>query len=206
MNKVMLIGNVGADPVVRLMSDQTTKVAQVRLATTKRGYTKQNGQQVPDKTTWHTLIFWRNLAEVVERYIHKGDKLFVEGEYESREYSPDKNNPSVKTTVYEVTVSNLEMLTPKSAQAAPAPSPAPMPMAPPAAPGYNNQYAQTGQYAPTAPAPAAPAPAPMPPHNATPQQRTIPFQQQVAGQPQAQQGAPVQATQQEWGDNSDLPF
>lgn len=171
MNKVMLIGNVGADPVVRLMPDQTTKVAQVRLATTKRGYTKQNGQQVPDKTTWHTLIFCRNLAEVVERYIHKGDKLYVEGEYESREYSPDKNNPSIKTTVYEVTVSNLEMLTPKSAQAAPAPSPAPMPT-----------------------------------HNATPQQGTIPFQQQVAGQPQAQQGAPVQAAQQEWGDNSDLPF
>ena len=206
MNKVMLIGNVGADPVVRIMPDQTTKVAQVRLATTKRGYTKQNGQQVPDKTTWHTLIFWRSLAEVVERYIHKGDKLFVEGEYESREYSPDRNNPDVKTTVYEVTVSNLEMLTPKSAQAAPAPSPAPMPMAPPAAPGYNNQYAQTGQYAPTAPAPAAPAPAPMPPHNAMPQQGTIPFQQQVAGQPQAQQGAPVQAAQQEWGDNSYLPF
>lgn len=206
MNKVMLIGNVGADPVVRFMPDGTTKVAQVRLATTKRGYTKQNGQQVPDKTTWHTLIMWRKLADVVEQYVRKGDKLYVEGEYESREYN-DRANPDVKHTVYEVNVSNLELLTPKNAQAAPAPSPAPMPMAPPAAPGYNNQYAQAGQYAPAAPAPAAPAPAPLPPHYAAPQQGTIPFQPQVAAQPQAQQAAPIQAPQApEWGDNSNLPF
>ena len=195
----MLIGNVGADPVVRLMPDGTTKVAQVRLATTKRGYTKQNGQQVPDKTTWHTLICWRKLAEVVEQYVHKGDKLFVEGEYESREYSPDKNNPSVKATVYEVTVSNIEMLTPKSV----APAPAPAPMAPPAAPGYGGQYTQQGQYAPA----PAPAPAPLPPHYASQQQGTIPFQQQsVVPQPQAQQAAPVQAAPQDWDTGGDLPF
>lgn len=201
MNKVILVGNVGADPDVRVMPDGVTKVAQVRLATTKRGYTKQDGTQVPDKTTWHTCIFWRKLAETVQQYVHKGDKIGIEGEYESREIV-DKNDPNIKRIVYEVTVGNLEMLTPKKA-AAPAPSPAPMPMAPPAAPGYNNQYAQTGQYAP-APAPAAPAPAPLPPHYAQPQQGTIPFQQQVAP-PQAQQ--PVQAAPaQEWGNNEDLPF
>lgn len=206
MNKVMLIGNVGADPVVRFMPDGTTKVAQVRLATTRKGYTRQDGQQVPEKTTWHTCIFWRKLADTVEKYVHKGDKLYIEGEYESREYA-DKDNPNWKHLVYEVTVSNIEMLNPKSAQAAPAPSPAPMPMAPPAAPGYNNQYAQTGQYAPAAPAPAAPAPAPLPPHYAAHQQGTIPFQPQVAAQPQAPQAAPVQAAPaQGWSDNSDLPF
>lgn len=201
MNKVILVGNVGADPDVRVMPDGVTKVAQVRLATTKRGYTKQDGTQVPDKTTWHTCIFWRKLAETVQMYVHKGDKIGIEGEYESREIV-DKNDPNIKRIVYEVTVGNLEMLTPKKA-AAPAPSPAPMPMAPPAAPGYNNQYAQAGQYAP-APAPAAPAPAPLPPHYAQPQQGAIPFQQQVA-QPQAQQ--PVQAAPApEFGNNEDLPF
>lgn len=201
MNKVILVGNVGADPDVRVMPDGVTKVAQVRLATTKRGYTKQDGTQVPDKTTWHTCIFWRKLAETVQTYVHKGDKIGIEGEYESREIV-DKNDPNIKRIVYEVTVGNLEMLTPKKA-AAPAPSPAPMPMAPPAAPGYNNQYAQAGQYAP-APAPAAPAPAPLPPHYAQPQQGAIQFQQQVA-HPQAQQ--PVQAAPaQEWSDNEDLPF
>ena len=201
MNKVILVGNVGADPDVRVMPDGVTKVAQVRLATTKRGYTKQDGTQVPDKTTWHTCIFWRKLAETVQMYVHKGDKIGIEGEYESREIV-DKNDPNIKRIVYEVTVGNLEMLTPKKA-AAPAPSPAPMPMAPPAAPGYNNQYAQAGQYAP-APAPAAPAPAPLPPHYAQPQQGAIPFQQQVA-QPQAQQ--PVQAAPApELGNNEDYPF
>ena len=201
MNKVILVGNVGADPDVRVMPDGVTKVAQVRLATTKRGYTKQDGTQVPDKTTWHTCIFWRKLAETVQTYVHKGDKIGIEGEYESREIV-DKNDPNIKRIVYEVTVGNLEMLTPKKA-AAPAPSPAPMPMAPPAAPGYNNQYAQAGQYAP-APAPAAPAPAPLPPHYAQPQQGAIPFQQQVA-QPQAQQ--PVQAAPApELGNNEDYPF
>ena len=68
-----------------------------------------------------------------------------------------------------------------------------------------NGTEKTGQYAPSAP--AAPAPAPLPPHYAAPQQGTIPFQPQVAAQPQAPQAAPIQATQgPEWGDNSDLPF
>lgn len=203
MNKVILVGNVGADPDVRMMPDGVTKVAQVRLATTKRGYTKQDGTQVPDKTTWHTCIFWRKLAETVQQYVHKGDKIGIEGEYESREIV-DKNDPNIKRIVYEVTVGNLEMLTPKKA-VAPAPSPAPMPMAPPASPGYNGQYDSTGRYTGAAPSVTAPAPAPLPPHYAQPQQGAIPFQQQVA-QPQAQQ--PVQAAPAPtgWSDDEDLPF
>ena len=67
MNKVMLIGNVGKDPDVRYFeADQA--VAQITLATTERGYTLQNGTQVPDHTDWHTIVFftvgwqksWRN--------------------------------------------------------------------------------------------------------------------------------------------------
>ena len=56
MNKVMLIGNVGKDPDVRYFeADQA--VAQITLATTERGYTLQNGTQVPDHTDWHTIVF-----------------------------------------------------------------------------------------------------------------------------------------------------
>ena len=58
MNKVMLIGNVGKDPDVRYY-DQDQAVAQVSLATTERGYTLQNGTQVPDHTDWHNVIFYR---------------------------------------------------------------------------------------------------------------------------------------------------
>ena len=86
MNKVMLIGNVGQEPEVRYV-DQGVAVARVRLATTERGYTLQNGTQVPDRTEWHNCIFWRKQAEVVERYVHKGDRLYVEGKIQSRDWT-----------------------------------------------------------------------------------------------------------------------
>ena len=76
MNKVMLIGNVGKDPEIRYV-DQGVCTAQVALATTTRGYTLPNGTQVPEKAEWHRLLFWRGLAETVEKYVHKGDKLYV---------------------------------------------------------------------------------------------------------------------------------
>ena len=76
MNKVMLIGNVGQEPEVRYFeADQA--IARVRLATTERGYVLQNGTQVPDRTDWHNLLFSRGLAKTVERYVHKGDKIYV---------------------------------------------------------------------------------------------------------------------------------
>ena len=78
MNKVMLIGNVGAEPEIRYV-EQGVAVARLRLATTERGYTLQNGTQVPDHTDWHNVILWRKLAEIVEKYVHKGDKLYIEG-------------------------------------------------------------------------------------------------------------------------------
>ena len=129
MNKVMLIGNVGADPVVRYL-DGGVCVAQVRLATTERGYTLQNGTQVPDRTEWHDVIFWRGMAETVEKYVHKGDKLFIEGKIQSRTYI-DKSG--VQRRVVEIMAENMEMLTPRSSQApadATQPAQAPQPVQP----------------------------------------------------------------------------
>ena len=116
MNKVMLIGNVGADPQVKYL-DQGVCVAQVRLATTERGYTLQNGTQVPDRTEWHTCIFWRKQAEVVEKYVHKGDKLYVEGKIQSRDWT-DRQGISRKAV--EIMVDNMELLSPKPAASTPA--------------------------------------------------------------------------------------
>ena len=116
MNKVMLIGNVGADPQVKYL-DQGVCVAQVRLATTERGYTLQNGTQVPDRTEWHTCIFWRKQAEVVEKYVHKGDKLYVEGKIQSRDWT-DRQGISRKAV--EIMVDNMELLSPKPAAGTPA--------------------------------------------------------------------------------------
>lgn len=122
MNKVMLIGNVGLDPEVRYV-DQGVAVARVRLATTERGYTLQNGTQVPDRTEWHNVILWRKLAEVVDRYVHKGDKLYIEGRIHYATYD-DKQGKRQHYT--EIWADNMEMLTPKAVQtqtpAAPAPS------------------------------------------------------------------------------------
>lgn len=111
MNKVMLIGNVGIEPEVRYY-EQDQAVAQVRLATTERGYTLQNGTQVPDRTDWHNLVFYRQLAKIVEKYVHKGDKLYVEGRLRNRSYD-DKQG--VKRYVTEIYVDNMELLTPKKA-------------------------------------------------------------------------------------------
>ena len=74
----MLIGNVGQEPEIRYV-DNDVAVARLSLATTERGYTLQNGTQVPDRTDWHTVILWRKLAKIVEEYVHKGDKLYIEG-------------------------------------------------------------------------------------------------------------------------------
>ena len=121
VNKVILIGNVGKDPDVRYL-DSGVAVATFSLATTERGYTLQNGTQVPDRTEWHNIVLWRGLAQTAEKYVHKGDKLYIEGKIKSRSYD-DQNG--IKRTIVEIFADNMEMLTPRgtsqSQMAAPAP-------------------------------------------------------------------------------------
>lgn len=115
----MLIGNVGKNPEIRYIENGVC-TAQVSLATTTKGYTLPNGTQIPDRTEWHNLLFWRRSAEIVEKYVRKGDKLFVEGELRTRNYT-DKQG--LTRYITEIWVSNMEMLTPKGqreeAEAAP---------------------------------------------------------------------------------------
>ncbi len=121
MNKVMLIGYVGADPQVKYL-EQNMCVAQLRLATTERGYTMQNGTKVPDRTEWHNCIFWRRLAETVEKYVHKGDRLYVEGKIQTRDYT---DRQGISRRSIDIIVENMEMLSSKgtgNAQANPEPA------------------------------------------------------------------------------------
>lgn len=111
MNKVMLIGNVGKEPEVRYV-DQGVAVARISLATTERGYTLQNGTQVPERTDWHYVILWKKLAEVVEKYVHKGDKLYIEGRIRYTTYDDKQGQRRYQTEIW---AENMEMLTPKSA-------------------------------------------------------------------------------------------
>lgn len=123
----MLIGNVGIEPEVKYF-DADQAVANVRLATTEKSYTLPNGTRIPERTDWHNLVFYRRLAKVVENYVHKGDKLYVEGRIQYRQYD-DKRG--IQRTAVEIIVDSMEMLTPKSdkdsmmtAPTTPAPAPA----------------------------------------------------------------------------------
>ena len=108
----MLIGNVGKEPEVKYFeADQA--VAQLSLATTERGYTLQNGTKVPDHTDWHTIVFYRGLAKVVEKYVRKGDKLYVEGRIRYRTYDDQRG---IRRYVTEILAENMELLSSKTTQ------------------------------------------------------------------------------------------
>lgn len=79
LNKVMLIGNAGSEPEIK-QTASGTKLAKLSLAT-NRTYNDRSGQR-QERTEWHRLTFWDRLAEIVEQYVHKGDRLYVEGRIE----------------------------------------------------------------------------------------------------------------------------
>nr|DAQ19198.1 MAG TPA: Single strand binding protein [Caudoviricetes sp.] len=105
VNKVILLGHTGKDPEVKDVAG--TKVANLSLATTEKGYTLQNGTQVPDRTEWHSLIFWKGLAEVVEKYVKKGSQIYIEGKIRTRQY---EGRTGSKRYVTEIFVDKLELL------------------------------------------------------------------------------------------------
>ena len=105
----MLIGNVGQEPEIRYV-DSDVAVARLSLATSERGYTLQNGTQVPDRTDWHTVILWRKLAKIVEEFVHKGDKLYIEGRIR---YVSFNDKQGVKRMATEIWAENMEMLSPR---------------------------------------------------------------------------------------------
>jgi single-strand DNA-binding protein len=124
VNKIILIGNVGKDPEVRYF-DNGGAVANFSLATTERGYTAANGTQIPDRTEWHNIVLWRSLAEIAEKYVKKGSKIFIEGKIRTRSYDDASGN---KRYVTEVWGDSMELLDRKpdsagGANAAPFPQP-----------------------------------------------------------------------------------
>lgn len=88
LNKVMLIGNLGADPEVRVQESGTKRVG-LRLATSERLYDRAAERYV-DHTEWHDVVLWGAAADYADRYLHKGDRLYVEGRLRAREWT-DRN-------------------------------------------------------------------------------------------------------------------
>ena len=105
INKVILVGNVGLDPEVRAL-ESGVKVARVRLATTER-YTDRQTNETKEQTEWHTVTLWRGLADVVDKYVHKGSQIYVEGSLRTREWT-DKDNQKRYTT--EVVATDMKLL------------------------------------------------------------------------------------------------
>lgn len=105
VNKVILLGNVGRDPAIRYVG--TRPVAELPLATSERAYTNSAGVEVPERTEWHRIVLWDSNAEVAEKYIRKGTRLYVEGKLRTRVWE-DRN--TIKHSVTEIYVDHLEIL------------------------------------------------------------------------------------------------
>ncbi|MGH7553214.1 MAG: single-stranded DNA-binding protein [Longimicrobiales bacterium] len=104
LNKVMLIGNVGAEPELKTTGGGT-KLAKVSLATNRK-FNDRSGQQ-QEKTEWHRLTFWDKLADLVEQYVHKGDRLYIEGRLEYSQTQDEQGNPRYWT---DIVVQDMVML------------------------------------------------------------------------------------------------
>lgn len=110
LNKVMLIGNVGKDPEPRHLENGIMFVS-ITVATSER-YKDRNGE-VKEQTEWHNVVCWRNLAEIVEKYVRKGTQVYIEGKLRSRSWE-DQNGQ--KKYVTEVVADTLRLLGRKSEQ------------------------------------------------------------------------------------------
>lgn len=105
VNKVILIGNLGRDPEVRRLENGGV-VANFPIATTE-SYTDRNTGERRENTDWHNIVVWRGLAEVVEKYVRKGTKVYVEGRLKTRTWQDKEGNTRYTT---EVLCDNLTML------------------------------------------------------------------------------------------------
>jgi single-strand DNA-binding protein len=97
MNKVILIGRVGGDPLCRKIGENNY-VAQFSIATTDRAFTTKEGKEIPERTEWHKIVIWGALAEkVVAKYVQKGTHVSVLGANRTKKYT-DKNGVERWTT------------------------------------------------------------------------------------------------------------
>ena len=108
VNKVILVGNLGNDPDVRYMPNGNA-VANVSLATSDTWKDKNTGEQ-QERTEWHRVVFFNRLAEIVEQYVKKGSKLYIEGRLQTRSWEQD----GVKRYTTEIVASEMQMLDSRS--------------------------------------------------------------------------------------------
>ena len=97
VNKVILIGNLGKDPEVKRFENGAV-IASFSIATSESYVDKQSGEK-KEITDWHDVVLWRGLAEVAEKYLHKGTKIYVEGKLKKRSWQDKEGNTRYSTEV-----------------------------------------------------------------------------------------------------------
>lgn len=97
VNKVILIGNLGADPEIRHLQNGAS-VANFRLATSETYKDKTTGER-REQTEWHNVVAWRGLADITEKYVRKGSKVYVEGKLRTRQWQDKENNTRYTTEI-----------------------------------------------------------------------------------------------------------
>ncbi len=108
VNKCILLGRVGKDPEIKQF-DGGNK-ASFSIATTERGFTTKDGKEYPEKTEWHNIVCWKGLATIVERFVKKGDLIYIEGKITTRSWESDGQ----KHYMTEIVADNIELLGNKS--------------------------------------------------------------------------------------------
>ena len=104
VNKVILLGNLGKDPEVKAI-DNGRKVARFTLATTE-SYRNQQGERV-DQTEWHNVVFWGPVVDVIDKYLKKGNQVYVEGKINNRSYDDKDGNKKYITEIVGQTLTLL---------------------------------------------------------------------------------------------------
>ena len=97
VNKVILIGNLGKDPEIRRLENGAV-VASFPIATSE-SFTDKNSGEKKEITDWHDIVLWRGLAEIAEKYIRKGTKIYVEGKLKKRSWQDKEGNTKYNTEV-----------------------------------------------------------------------------------------------------------
>lgn len=106
VNKVIIIGNLGADPEIRYIPNSGSPVATLRIATSEGWRDKQTGE-MQEKTEWHRVVLFNRLAEIANQYLRKGSKIFIEGKLRTNKWQ-DNNGQDRYTT--EIVANELQML------------------------------------------------------------------------------------------------
>ena len=96
VNKVILLGNLGKDPEVRHLDSGVT-VANFSLATTE-SYTNKQGERV-NQTEWHNIVLWRGLADIADKYLKKGNSVYIEGKISNRKWEDKEGNTRYTTDI-----------------------------------------------------------------------------------------------------------